>query len=111
MKSLSQGFRLVFLTLFVTQVVAACELQNDLLPDRKVVYKSVGNIDLELHVIEPADHVASGSSPAIVFFFGGGLSSGTPGQFYEQARLSSHVNAARNIDLAGELLFPVSVSG
>ncbi len=55
-------------------------------PDRTVVYKEVGDTDLRLHVFSPDDHDASDSRPAIVFFFGGGWTSGSPEQFYPQAR-------------------------
>ncbi|MFG0253933.1 MAG: alpha/beta hydrolase [Rhodopirellula sp. JB053] len=65
-------------------------------PDERVTYKTVGDVELKLHVFRPADsspnskspnsESQSSKSPAIVFFFGGGWNSGTPAQFYEQAR-------------------------
>lgn len=54
-------------------------------PDREVVYKTVGDVELKLHVFEPEGHQSSDKRPAIVFFFGGGWNSGTPAQFYQQA--------------------------
>jgi len=54
-------------------------------PDRSVVYKQVGERKLLLHVFEPVAQ-ASQPRPAIVFFFGGGWTSGTPEQFYPQSR-------------------------
>lgn len=54
-------------------------------PDRQVVYKNIGDVELKLHVFEPVGHQASDKSPAVVFFFGGGWSGGTPKQFYQQA--------------------------
>ena len=59
---------------------------EDFKPDEKVVYKTVGDTELELHIFKPADHKATDTRPAIVFFFGGGWNGGTPKQFYEQAR-------------------------
>lgn len=69
----------------VTQA-ATLEGQEEIEPDRKVTYKTVGETELQLHVFEPADQKASAKSPAVVFFFGGGWSGGTPKQFYEQSQ-------------------------
>lgn len=55
-------------------------------PDKQVVYKSIDGFDLKLHVFEPDGHQAEDQSPAIIFFFGGGWTSGKPNQFYSQAR-------------------------
>ncbi|GAA5504730.1 alpha/beta hydrolase [Novipirellula caenicola] len=51
-------------------------------PDKRLVYKSVGDTKLKLHVFEPADHKATDSRPVAVFFFGGGWVGGSPSQFY-----------------------------
>ncbi len=53
------------------------------MPTRKVVYKSVGESELALHVFEPDGHKPGAGRPGIVFFFGGGWNGGTPGQFYQ----------------------------
>jgi acetyl esterase len=58
----------------------------DIQPDRTVVYKRVGDIELSMSVFLPPGHQASDRRPAIVFFFGGGWAGGTPKQFYQQAR-------------------------
>lgn len=52
-------------------------------PTGKVLYKTIGDVKLHLHVFEPQ----GGESPraAMVFFFGGGWNGGTPSQFYRQA--------------------------
>jgi acetyl esterase len=50
------------------------------------VYKTAGDIQLRLHVFSPADHRASSTRPAIVFFFGGGWVSGTVEQFVPQSK-------------------------
>ncbi len=54
-------------------------------PTRTIIYKTVGETKLQIFVFEPAGHKASDHRPAIVFFFGGGWTSGTPGQFYPHA--------------------------
>lgn len=56
------------------------------MPEARVeTYKSVEGTDLKVWIFEPEGHKASDSRPAIVFFFGGGWRSGTPGQFHQQA--------------------------
>lgn len=50
---------------------------------RVETYKTVGNTKLNLYIFAPA---AASNAPAIVFFFGGGWSSGSPQQFEEQCR-------------------------
>lgn len=49
----------------------------------KYVYKTVGDVELVLHLFEPE---GEGPYPAIVFFHGGRWRSGTVGQFQLQAR-------------------------
>lgn len=57
------------------------------LPGAKVeIYKTVGDTQLKMFIFEPEGHQASNSTPAIVFFFGGGWTGGSPGQFLEQCR-------------------------
>jgi acetyl esterase len=53
---------------------------------RVEVYREVGDVKLQAWIYEPAGHTARDRRPAIVFFFGGGWSSGTPGQFLPQCR-------------------------
>ncbi len=55
-------------------------------PDRELVYKTVGDVELKMQVFEPEGFKTSDKRPAIVFFFGGGWETGTPKQFYQQAR-------------------------
>jgi acetyl esterase len=50
------------------------------------VYKTVGDVKLNLYVFNPPDHKGGDKRPAIVFFFGGGWRSGNPRQFYEQCK-------------------------
>ncbi len=51
-----------------------------------VTYKTVGETKLALNIFNPEGHKASDSRPAIVLFFGGGWTSGSPGQFEQQCR-------------------------
>lgn len=51
-------------------------------PTKVVTYKTIGDVELKMHIFEPAGHKSSDKSPAIVFFFGGGWVGGTPTQFY-----------------------------
>lgn len=53
---------------------------------RVEVYREVGDAKLKAWIFEPAGHSAKDRRPAIVFFFGGGWSSGTPGQFLPHCR-------------------------
>jgi len=50
-----------------------------------VVYKTIGEVELKLHIFEPPDRRAKEPVPAIVFFLGGGWVGGTPRQFYHQS--------------------------
>tara|TARA_R110002073_G_scaffold43606_2_gene121572 strand:- start:6063 stop:6941 length:879 start_codon:yes stop_codon:yes gene_type:complete len=72
----------VGLVLFCNQ----CLVADDFTPDRVVTYKTIGDVELKLHVFEPDGHQRSDKAPAIVFFFGGGWTGGDPKQFFQQAR-------------------------
>jgi len=50
------------------------------------VFKTVGDVQLHLYVFQPKEHKASDRRPAIVFFFGGGWTNGSPTQFVQQCR-------------------------
>ncbi len=54
-------------------------------PDRSLVYKTVGDVELSLHVFEP-EKKSDQPRAAIVFFFGGGWVGGNPNQFYWHCR-------------------------
>lgn len=49
-------------------------------------YKTVGNTKLNLYIYNPPGHKATDKSPAIVFFFGGGWTNGSPTQFEEHCK-------------------------
>jgi acetyl esterase len=53
---------------------------------RSEVYKKIGGADLQLFIFAPEQHKHSDSRPAIVFFFGGSWTSGSPKQFEQQCR-------------------------
>lgn len=54
---------------------------------RVETYKTIGDTKLDLHIFEPPSGVgAKTNRPAIVFFFGGGWSSGSPAQFEQHCR-------------------------
>ncbi len=48
---------------------------------RTETYRQVGDVELKAWIFEPTGHTAKDRRPAVVFFFGGGWKSGTPGQF------------------------------
>lgn len=60
--------------------------REEIVPDEQRVFKTVGEAELKLHVFYPEGHTSADQRPAIVFFFGGGWSGGTPRQFYQQSR-------------------------
>jgi acetyl esterase/lipase len=56
-------------------------------PEAKTeVYKTVGDVKLNLYLFNPSDHKASDKRPAIVFFFGGGWTNGNPKQFEQHCK-------------------------
>ncbi len=50
------------------------------------VYKTVGDVKLNLYIFNPPDHKAGDKRAAIVFFFGGGWQNGNPRQFEQHCR-------------------------
>ncbi len=57
------------------------------LPGAKVeVYKTIGDVKLNMYIFEPEGHKPTDGRAAIVFFFGGGWKSGTPAQFHQQCK-------------------------
>ena len=51
-----------------------------------VPYKTIGDRTLDLHVFNPSGPATGKPRPAILFFYGGGWSRGTPLQHYAEAR-------------------------
>ena len=57
------------------------------LPDSQVeTYKKASGAGLKVWIFNPKGHTPNDRRPAVVFFFGGGWRSGTPGQFAHQCR-------------------------
>ena len=46
------------------------------------VYKTIGEVELNLRVYQPEDWMPDDRRPAVVFFFGGGWRGGSPDQFH-----------------------------
>ena len=54
------------------------------IPGAKVdVYRTVGDVKLRMHIVNPKGHKPTDKRAAIVFFFGGGFVGGSPRQFAE----------------------------
>lgn len=66
---------------------AAEETTSGKVKQRTEVYKTIDKIDLTMHIFEPADHTPKSKSPAVIFFFGGGWTSGSPQQFFPHCQL------------------------
>jgi acetyl esterase/lipase len=57
------------------------------LPGAKVeTYKTIGDVKLNMYVYYPEGHKPTDKRPAIVFFFGGGWTNGSPTQFEEHCK-------------------------
>jgi len=55
------------------------------LPGAKTeVYKTAGDVKLNVYLFTPRGHRPSDKRPAVIFFFGGGWRGGSPGQFAKQ---------------------------
>lgn len=82
----------VLLSMFSISLTVAQEKKTNRgyppeLPGSKAVtYKTVGDVKLNLYIYEPPGHKESDKRPAIVFFFGGGWTNGSPKQFEEQCK-------------------------
>ena len=50
------------------------------------VYRTVGDVELNMYLCNPEGHSEDDQRPAIVFFFGGGWRSGSPQQFLPHCR-------------------------
>lgn len=75
------------LVCFLLAAVSLFAQYPPVLPEAKEeVYATVGDTALRLWVFSP-EGAAGKPRPAIVFFFGGGWASGTPGQFHQHAKL------------------------
>ena len=82
------AFRLVALLCLATATFAAQPYPPKFEGARVETYKTIGNVSLSLHIFEPpvSASAAKSNRPAIVFFFGGGWTGGSPGQFEQHCR-------------------------
>jgi acetyl esterase/lipase len=53
---------------------------------RVEVYKTIGDVKLNIYIFAPENHQPTDRRAAIVFFFGGGWRSGSPKQFHEHCK-------------------------
>ncbi len=72
------GFCITLLMMMASRPVGA----ETLVPDRELTYKTIGDVQLRLHVFEPEQHRSFKKRPCVVFFFGGGWVNGSLSQFY-----------------------------
>ena len=79
--------RLPVATLLLAGLSAAALAQEPVVPaGAALTYKRAAGRELKLFVERPPDWKAADRRPAIVFFFGGGWSSGSPQQFEQHCR-------------------------
>jgi acetyl esterase/lipase len=78
MSTLVLGPVVLLLATAIVAVSAAPEVKT-------MTYKTIGDRELKIHIHYPPGWKASDTRPAIIFFFGGGWTSGTVGQFEPQA--------------------------
>lgn len=69
-------------------VAAFAHAADEPVPDKTATYKTVaegkgGKTELKLQIFTPPNYKPSDQRPAIVFFFGGGWTGGSPSQFYQ----------------------------
>ncbi len=69
---------------FILIFFLSANLWAETKPDTTVVYKTMGDVELAMHIFFPPNHQATDKTPAIVFFHGGGWNSGDPEHFYGQ---------------------------
>ncbi|WP_299668371.1 GDSL-type esterase/lipase family protein [uncultured Polaribacter sp.] len=69
--------------LMILFTIFAIKSQN-IIPDKKILYKEINGDSLYLHIFEP--QLSKKPTAVIVFFFGGGWVSGSPKQFYQQSQ-------------------------
>ncbi|MCG9792306.1 alpha/beta hydrolase [Flavobacterium algicola] len=83
------GFYTMLLFLVASNVFSQSATNTEdqeIIPDHKLVYKTIDAVALKLHVFNPLGHKSSDKTPVIIFFFGGGWVFGNPKLFYEHAR-------------------------
>lgn len=64
---------------------AAAKAASHIKPDRLETYKKVGDVTLQISIFNPPELESRKPVPGIVFFHGGGFTTGAPANFYPQA--------------------------
>ena len=64
------------------QEKAAFTVTDPNVAERQETYKQVGDVTLKIDIFEPKQKDPAKKYPAVVFFFGGGWTGGSPSQFY-----------------------------
>ncbi len=86
--------RTIHITIALTLLLSSTSLAQNIrhmyppeIPEAKVeVYKTIGDVKLNMYIFTPEDHKPSDRRAAVVFFFGGGWKSGSPVQFREHCK-------------------------
>lgn len=74
-------------SLFISlMLLIASSVFSQIKPDATVVYKTIGDVELSIHMFYPDGHDMDNKTPAIVFFHGGGWNGGSPEHFYGQCQ-------------------------
>ena len=93
-------FRIFFVLLFFISYSSFALTVKGFKADKVVEYKKTAKSPLHLHMFFPKDYnPKKDSRPAIVFFFGGGWSGGSPSQFYP---FSKHLASQGIVAIAAE---------
>ncbi|MFR9620702.1 MAG: GDSL-type esterase/lipase family protein [Rikenellaceae bacterium] len=77
-----ESLLLIALIASCAQLVSAAE---KITPSEIVTFKQTPTSELKLHIFYPEGHTPNDTRPVVVSFFGGGWSSGTASQFYQQS--------------------------
>ncbi|WP_430814945.1 family 43 glycosylhydrolase [Carboxylicivirga sp. RSCT41] len=72
------------LIIFSLLLIYSGDVLAQVKPDTTVVYKTIGDVELCMHIFFPEAHQMHDEKPAIVFFHGGGWKGGGPEHFYGQ---------------------------
>ena len=74
---------MTIITVLLLPALAGFALETEgFSPDQTLTYKTINNTELKLHIFNPPGHQTTDTRPAIVFFFGGGWTGGSPSQFF-----------------------------
>ena len=68
---------------------------------RAEVYKTIGDVSLNLYIFEPTRDSRADERPAAVFFFGSGWKGGSPRQFEPHCRYSASRGWSRSLPTTG----------